>query len=285
MWLTNVAIKRPVAILMLIAALIVLGLQGYTRMPAELNPRVEFPFVSVFTVYPGAGPQEVETLISKPIEDAVSSVNGVKNVTSVSQQGVSVVSIEFYLGTDADVAASDVREKVDGVRRRLPDDADAPTISKANTSGEPILYMTMRSTAGRSSRDLRDIADNTVKDFLGQVPGVAAVFISGGDRREVRVALNRSRLDAYGLSLSEVAAAIRQQNLNVPSGRVTEGNRDYAVRVIGEFTDVDEIRDLRLHFPRQERRPGPGAARVGPGHGRGHGGGTDRERDPGRTGR
>src|SRR5919112_331028 len=106
MGLTNVAIRRPVAIMMLIGALIVLGLQGYSRMPAELNPRIEFPFVAITTVYPGAGTQEIETLISKPIEEAVSSVNGVKNVTSVSQQGVSVVSIEFFLGTSLDVAAS-----------------------------------------------------------------------------------------------------------------------------------------------------------------------------------
>ena len=248
MGLTKLAIKRPVAILMLFAALLVLGFQGFSRMPAELNPRIDFPYVSVFTTYAGAGPQEIETLVTKPIEDAVSSVSGVKNVTSVSQTGVSSVSIEFYLGTDLDIAASDVREKVDGVRRALPDDADSPTISKANTSSEPILYLAMRSTTGRASRDLRDIADRTVVDRLGQVPGVAAVFITGGDVREVRVALDRARLDAYGLTLSEVATAIRTQNLNVPSGRVTEGNREYAVRVIGEFTSVDEIRDLRLQF-------------------------------------
>ncbi len=111
---------------MLVAALVVLGLQGLGRMPAELQPRVNFPFVSVFTTYTGAGPQEIETLISKPIEDAVGAVSRVKNVTSVSQQGVSVVNIEFYLGTDLDVAASDVREKVDTVRRVLPEDSDTP---------------------------------------------------------------------------------------------------------------------------------------------------------------
>lgn len=255
MGLTRLAIKRPVAIIMLIAALCVLGLQGFSRMPAELNPRIDFPYVSVFTTYPGAGPQEIETLISKPVEDAVGSVNGVKNITSVSQQGVSVVSIEFYLGTNLDVAASDVREKVDGVRRTLPEDAQAPTISKANTSSEPIMYLVMRSTGGRSSRDLRDLADNVVKDRLGQVPGVASIFITGGDVREVQVALNRDRLDAYGLTLSEVAQALRVQNLNVPSGRVTEGNRDYAVRVVGEFATVDEIRDLRLNFPGKNSAP------------------------------
>ncbi|MBC8104317.1 MAG: efflux RND transporter permease subunit [Cytophagales bacterium] len=246
--LTKTAISRPTAILMLILALVVLGLQGYTRMPAELNPKVDFPYVSVFTTYNGAGPSEIETLISKPIEDAVSSVSGVKNITSVSQQGVSSVSIEFYLGTDLDVAASDVREKVDGVRRVLPDDADAPTISKADANSDPILYFAMRSSTGRSSRDLRDLADNTVKDYLGQVPGVAAVYVTGGDVREIQVSLDRSRLDALGLTVSEVATALAAQNLNVPSGNITEGNRYYSVRVIDEFKSATEIASTRLSF-------------------------------------
>ncbi len=255
MGLTNLAIKRPVAILMLIAALVVLGLQGLTKMPAELNPRVDFPTVSVFTTYTGASPSEIETIITKPIEDAVSSVEGIKNVTSVSQQGVSVVSIEFYLGTNLDVAASDVREKVDGVRRSLPTDADAPTISKRNTSSDPILYIAMSSSAGRSSKDLRDLANRTVKDRLGQVPGVAAVIITGGDTREINVSLDKNRLDAYGLTISDVASAIKAQNLNVPTGRVTEGNRDYAVRVIGEFESAREIQNLRLNFPGKNGSP------------------------------
>ena len=249
MGLTGLAIKRPTAILMLIAALVVMGLQGLTRMPAELNPRVDFPTISVFTTYTGTAPTEMETLITKPIEDAVSSVSGVKNVTSVSQEGVSTVAIEFYLGTNLDVAASDVREKVDGIRRTLPLDADAPTISKQNTSADPIMYIAMRSTAGRSTRDLRDIATNTVKDFLGQVPGVASVIITGGDRREISVALDKNRLDAYGLTISDVSQAIKSQNQNTPSGRVTEGNRDYTVRVIGEFASAREIQNLRLQFP------------------------------------
>jgi HAE1 family hydrophobic/amphiphilic exporter-1 len=253
--LTKIAITRPVAILMLIMALVVLGLQGYTRMPAELNPKVDFPYVSVFTTYNGAGPSEIETLVSKPIEDAVSSVSGVKNITSVSQQGVSSVSIEFYLGTDLDVAASDIREKVDGVRRQLPDDADPPTISKADANSAPIIYFALQSSAGRSSRDLRDLADNTIKDYLGQVPGVAAVYVTGGDTREINVALDRSRLDALGLTVSDVSSALGAQNLNVPSGNITEGNRYYSVRVIDEFKSATEIANTRLSFAGKNGSP------------------------------
>ncbi|MCX6366815.1 MAG: efflux RND transporter permease subunit [Armatimonadetes bacterium] len=248
MWLTNLAIKRPVAILMLIGALLVMGLQGFFKMPAEQDPRVEFPFVTVSTVYPGAGPGEIETLVTKPIEDAVGSVNGVKNVTSTSQQGISTVAIEFLLSTNADVAAADVRGKVDAIRARLPREVDAPTIQKANTSATPILYMAMRSKIGRSNKDVRDLADRVVKDQLGQVSGVSSVIVTGGDKRELRVSLDKNRLDAYGLTVSEVATAIQSQNLNAPSGRVTEGNRDYSVRVIGEFASPDELRGLRLSF-------------------------------------
>ncbi|MGC4044453.1 MAG: efflux RND transporter permease subunit [Armatimonas sp.] len=255
MGLTNLAIKRPVAILMLIGALIVLGLQGLKKMPAEQSPRVDFPYITVVTAYPGAGPGEIETLVSKPIEDAVGSVNGVKNVTSTSQQGTSVVSIEFFLSTNSDVAAADVRAKVDGVRAGLPREVEAPTIQKANTTSAPILYMAMRSTSGRSSREIRDLADRVVKDFLGAVSGVSSVVIQGGDTREIRVALNRSRLDAMGLTVTDVSNAIKAQNLNVPSGRVTEGNRDYSVRVIGEFATVDELKGLRLSFEGRNGSP------------------------------
>jgi HAE1 family hydrophobic/amphiphilic exporter-1 len=255
MGLTRIAVKRPVAILMLIATLIVLGFQGYFKMPAEQNPKVDFPRVSVFTTYAGTGPQEMETLITKPIEDAVSSVSGIKNITSVSQEGTSSVNIEFYLGTPLDVAASDVREKVDGVRRRLPTDADPPTISKADVNASPILFLSMRSTANRPSKELRDLADNQVKDALGQVPGVANIFVTGGDQREISVALDKGRLDAYSLTVTDVANAIRAQNLNVPSGKVTEGNRDYSVRVIGEFKSVDELANLRLNFEGKNGQP------------------------------
>jgi HAE1 family hydrophobic/amphiphilic exporter-1 len=255
MWLTNIAIKRPVAILMLIGALIVLGFQGLGKMPAEQSPRIDFPYVTIATSYAGAGPSEIETLISKPIEDAVGSVNGVKNITSVSQQGISVVSIECYLGVNIDDVANDVRAKVDAVRRALPQDADPPTISKADTSSSPILYMTLNSTAGRSSVELRDLADNTIKDRLGQISGVASVIVTGGDRREIQVALDKNRLDALGLTVTDIATAIRNQNLNVPSGRVTEGNREYAVRVIGEFTSPAELRALRLNFAGKNGAP------------------------------
>jgi HAE1 family hydrophobic/amphiphilic exporter-1 len=246
MSLTQLSIKRPIAILMLFAVLTILGLQGLFKMPAEQDPRIDFPFISVSTVYPGAGPGEIETLISKPIEDAVFSVNGIKNVTSVSQQGISIVAIEFQLGVDVDTAAADVRAKVDSVRRALPQAADVPLIGKFDTGSAPIMFLAVRSKSGRDSREIRDLCDRTIKDRLSQVAGVAAVNVIGGDKREIGIQLNRGKLDALGLTVSDVVSAIRAQNLNLPAGRVTESVRDYAVRVVGEFKDASEIADLEF---------------------------------------
>ena len=246
MSLTQLSIKRPIAILMLFAVLTILGLQGLFKMPAEQDPRIDFPFISVSTVYPGAGPGEIETLISKPIEDAVFSVNGIKNVTSVSQQGISIVAIEFQLGVDVDTAAADVRAKVDSVRRALPQAADVPLIGKFDTGSAPIMFLAVRSKSGRDSREIRDLCDRTIKDRLSQVAGVAAVNVIGGDKREIAIQLNRGKLDAIGLTVSDVVSAIRAQNLNLPAGRVTESVRDYAVRVVGEFKDASEIAELEF---------------------------------------
>lgn len=246
MSLTQLSIKRPIAILMLFAVLTILGLQGLLKMPAEQDPRIDFPFISVSTVYPGAGPGEIETLISKPIEDAVFSVNGIKNVTSVSQQGISIVAIEFQLGVDVDTAAADVRAKVDSVRRALPQSADVPLIGKFDTGSAPIMFLAVRSSSGRDSREIRDLCDRTIKDRLSQVAGVAAVNVIGGDKREIGIQLDRGKLDALGLTVSDVVNAIRAQNLNLPAGRVTESVRDYAVRVVGEFKDANEIAELEF---------------------------------------
>jgi len=244
MWLTNLAIKRPVVILMIFLALAVLGIKSRRGMPLDLNPKIDIPYVVISTVYPGAGPEEIETLVSKPLEDSVGSVNGMKNITSTSQEGISVVVIEFVLGTNLDTAMSDVRGKVDAARMSLPDDVKSPVIQKIDIGAEPILYLGLSSK--RPARELRELVDDVVKDRLGKLKGVAAVNISGGDIREIQVNVDKSRLEAYGLSIAQISQALTAGNLNLPSGRITEGNRDYAIRTVGEFASVDEIRNLRI---------------------------------------
>jgi len=247
MWLTRAAILRPVAISMLVLALVVLGLQSMSLMQVDLYPRIEFPMVSIGTVYPGAGPQEIETLVSKPIEDAVSGVNNVKNVTSSSQEGISVVSVEFFVGTDVDTAASDVREKVDAIRGVLPSDIEPPVLVKADIQSIPAVMLGLSST--RPPAELRRLAEDLIKDRLGKVPGVASVSVAGGDVREILVEVDKGRLNAYGLPISAITQVLRAENLNVPSGTVEEGRREYAIRAIGEFTTPEQVSEVRLPTP------------------------------------
>jgi len=244
MWLTRLSINRPVTIIMVVLAILVLGLVSLSRLPVDLYPDIEFPWVTVVGVYAGAGPEEIETLITKPIEDAVSTISGVKNVISTSQEGVSAVSIEFYLGTDLDTAANNVREKVDGARFQLPSDMEPPVIEKFSLSEIPVVAFALSSP--RPPQDLRRIADDVIKDRMGKLSGVGAVRVAGGDVREILVAVDKGQLEAYGLSIDQVVQALQMENLNLPSGTVEEQWREYAVRAVGEFPSVDLIRDVQL---------------------------------------
>lgn len=244
MGLTKLAITRPIVILMLFLAIIVMGLKSRSGMPVDLYPKIDVPYVVIQTIYAGAGPEEIETLVSKPLEDAVGSVNGMKNITSTSQEGISVVAIEFELGTNLDSAMADVRAKVDAAAMTLPTDAKTPVVTKIDIGAAPILSLGMSSN--RPVRELRMLADDTIKDRLGKIKGVAAVNITGGDIREIQVNVDKSRLEAYGLSIGQISQALANGNMNAPSGRITEGNRDYSVRAVGEFTSMDEIRNLKI---------------------------------------
>ncbi len=238
---------------MFVLALIVLGFQSRSRMPAELNPRIDFPYVTILTTYAGAGPNEIETLVTEPIEKAVASIGNLRNVTSSSQEGVSTVVMEFELGTDLDAAAADVRDKVSAIRQTLPKDADESKILKLDISAEPV--MTIGLAGPLSPKDMRILADDTITDRLAKVGGVASVSVEGGAEREISVAVDKDRLDAYGLSIDRVVQAIKAANLNVPAGSIKEGARDYSVRTVGEFSAVDQIADTRLVLPGKNGAP------------------------------
>lgn len=248
MWLTKLAISRRVTISMFIVALVIMGLVGLSKMPWDLNPQVDFPMVSVTIPYPGASPQEIEQRVVRPVEDQVSVINNVDRVQSESQENIGSVTIRFRYGTDVDVAAADVRDALDRTRGQFPDDVEAPSIYKLDIGGMPIL--TMGIMGNRPPRDLRKMVEDVIKPVLGQVPGVAAVSVTGGEQREIQIVADRDRLDAAQISVSELANQLRSQNLDVPSGNIKEGVRDYAVRALGQFTSMDEIRNLYIDTPR-----------------------------------
>lgn len=239
MWLTNLAIRRPIFIVVLVTTLIVLGFYSRSKMSLEMTPKVDIPYITVLTVYPGAGPEEVETKITKKVEDAVASVNGVKTITSASQEGLSAVTIEFNIGVASDTAASDVREKVSAIRADLPTDAKEPVVVKFDLNSQPIMYYGV--VGRRPSRDVRDIADNIIKPRLSKISGVAAITVTGGDVREISVAVDKNRLEAYGLTIGQIANLLKANTLNYPVGHIIEGNREYNVRVVGEYRDVATI--------------------------------------------
>ena len=244
---TRLAINRPIAILMVVAAFLVLGIVSYLRLPAELNPKVDFPVVSVNTTYAGTNPQEMETLITKPIEDSISGVSGLKQIDSTSQSGVSVVRCTFYFGTNLDTAAADVRQKVDAVRKRLPINADSPSVAKQDNSSQPIMYISMK--GDRSPRDLRVLADNVVSERLQQAPDVSAVNVFGGEQREIRVSVHAARLAAFGVTIGQVAQAINQANQNVSAGYIQTDKEYASIRFLGEFASVKELQDLYISLP------------------------------------
>jgi HAE1 family hydrophobic/amphiphilic exporter-1 len=248
MWLTKFAINRRVTIAMFILGLVILGFVGLSRMPWDLNPKVDFPMVSVTVPYPGANPEEIEQRVVRPLEDQVSVINGVDEVTSECQENVGSVSIRFRYGTDVDAAAADVRDALDRAKGLFPDEVEAPSIFKLDIGAMPVL--TIGIVGQRPPRDLRKLVEDTIKPVLGQVPGVAAVSVSGGEVREIQVLAYRERLDGAQIGITELAAKLRLQNLDVPAGSIKEGVRDYSVRALGQFRSIEEIRNLLIDTPR-----------------------------------
>ncbi len=246
MTLAGLSVKRPVLTTVLILVFLVLGFFAYLRLVVDLFPNVEFPFVTVTTIYPGAGPEEVESQVTKKLEDAVSSIADIKRLDSISSEGVSNLLIEFNIGADVDLVSIDVKEKVDAVANELPIDAKKPQVVKFDVSALPILSLAL--TGPQSPRELYRVADETVKDRLSQAPGVASVSIVGGREREIHVDLNPDRLAAYGLDASQVSAAIAQANLSVPAGLVQRPDQEYTLRVLGEFTDLNQLRRLPVNM-------------------------------------
>src|ERR687892_1080111 len=234
MWISDISIRRPVFATMVIMSFMVLGAVSMTRLGIDLFPEVNFPFVNVLVPYPGAGPEEVETLVTRPIEDAVAGINGVKRVISTSTEGFSRVGIELRLEVDPQAAAAEVREKVAAIRERLPEQIKDPTIQRFDVSALPIMAFAVGSPQ-RSDVTRRQVEDD-LKPLLEQIDGVAAVEVNGGEVREIQVNLDPGRLEALNLPLSEVAAKLAAENLDVPGGLVKREGRAVSLRTKGEFT-------------------------------------------------
>jgi len=242
--LSDVSIKRPVFTIMVSLAIVVLGVMGLFRLGVNLFPDIEFPIVTVTTIYPGASPAEIESQVTQHIEDAIVSVAGVKHISSFSRESTSFILIEFELDADPAESAALVRERVAGVRYLMPRDAEEPTVARFDANAVPIATYVL--AGDYSEAELRDFAEDTLKPTLETIEGVASIEIVGGRERQVNVMLDLDRIQALGLTPLSVVERIRAANLSVPGGDFDEGTRSISVRTLGEFTSVDELRTLPI---------------------------------------
>jgi hydrophobic/amphiphilic exporter-1 (mainly G- bacteria), HAE1 family len=243
-FLPALAVRRPVFTTMMVALCVVMGAFSFLRLQTDLFPDVEFPVITVTTVYPGAGPEEIETQVTDRLEEAVSTLANLDELRSFSQQNVSILIIQFDLDVDQDQAAIDVRDRIETVRAEMPTGVEASVVQKFEIGALPIIELALAGPQGVDP--LYELADEDLRDRFSRVPGVAGIDIVGGRAREVEVLVHPERLRAYGLTLTDVVSLIGAENVSVPGGRITEPGVDVPVRVVGEYQAVGELEDLRL---------------------------------------
>ena len=234
-------VYRPILTTVVSLIVITLGIVSFNRLSIDLMPEITYPTISVSTEYENVGPQEIEESISRPIEEALAAVQGVEEITSTSTEGQSRIRVAFNWGTDLDVAANDIRDRIDRVLGRLPDDVNRPMIRKFDLSAFPVMYLGISSNL--NPLDLRQIVEDQVKYRLERVPGVAALDIRGGLYREIHINLQAGQLKALGISTDAILSALKSENRNVPAGLYDKGNLEVLVRTQGEYHNLDEIRN------------------------------------------
>lgn len=247
MFLSTLSIKRPVLTGVIIVGLLFFGLLAYMSLPLNLMPSVDIGVVTVQTVYPGAGPREIEMQVTKKIEDAVSTISGIDYMQSYSMESVSIVVIFFELDVDADIANQEVKDKTAAILNELPDDAQRPVIEKLDFGTEPIMDITL--TGNQDLKELREIADKTLKDRLSQIEGVARVEIVGGAEREIRVEFDNRVVFQNSLSLPQLAQILAIHNINMPGGQFEQHGQEYSVRFQGEFASIQDLEILDIPTP------------------------------------
>ena len=240
--LLRTIVGRPVLTTMIVVVMLVMGLYSYSHLNTELIPDINFPVIVVTTVYPGAAPGEVETQVTKKIEDEIATLADIDELTSDSMESLSQIVVQFELETDEDQDSIDVKDKVDAIIEELPEDAEEPVITKYDIAGEAVVELAV--TGPRPLAEIYEIVDKQVKDPLSRIDGVAEVEIIGSQEREIQVAVHPERLRAYGLTLTDLLGVLAASNLNVPVGHITRGAGELNVRMVGEVTDPAEL--LRL---------------------------------------
>jgi hydrophobic/amphiphilic exporter-1 (mainly G- bacteria), HAE1 family len=243
MILSDLSVKQPVFATMMMVALVVLGIFSYRELPIDLFPDVDFPVVSVQTVYPGVAPETVETEVTKRIEEAINPIEGVKHISSTTTEGVSIVVAEFELGTNIHTAAQDVRSKVSALRRDFPAGVEEPVIDRMDPSDMPIVSLSVTSPK-LSPKELTSLAEKVIKKRLENIEGVGSVKIVGGQRREIQIILDSKRMKSYALTVPDVVLALGRENIEVPAGKIKNETTEELVRIEGKFVDPQLFQNL-----------------------------------------
>jgi len=238
----STSVRRPVTTILIFVALIVIGLYSLTQLPVDLYPEVELPFVGVVTTYPGASASDIESNITRPIEDMLNSVSNLKEMTSTSSDGLSVIFMNFEYGTNLDEASNDIRSNLSFIENYLPEDSEKPTIMKFNSSMMPIIFYAI--TAEESYRGLEKILDEKIVNPLNRIEGVGSVSLAGVPGRKVYIDVDPRKMEAYNLTIEQIGNILRAENMNMPAGYIEMGQNDYPLRIQGEFPESDVIKNL-----------------------------------------
>ncbi|MDZ7261249.1 MAG: efflux RND transporter permease subunit [candidate division KSB1 bacterium] len=241
MHLSQISVNRPVAVAMFYLGVVLIGVISLSRLSVDLLPDLSYPKLTIWTSYQDVGPLEVEELVTKPIEEAVGTVPGIRKTSSISREGLSLVTVEFLWGTEMDFATLNVREKLDNLRWILPREAGRPTIIRIDPRSQPIMTL---SVSGGDLIQLKELARDVVKRRLEQIKGVALAAVTGGLEREIQVEVDERTLTALSLTMEHVSTALASANYNLPGGTIKKGRYRYALRTLGEFQDVSEINNV-----------------------------------------
>ncbi len=241
---SKLCIRRPVTTVMVTLMVFIAGIVSYMNLDQALMPNVDLPIAVVMTTYVGAGPEEIENLVCEPLEEALSSVSNMDTVMSISSSNVGMIILQFVDGTDIDLASVDIREVLDQTKSRLPDNADEPVLLKMDINAIPIYLGVTAENLDLNA--LNDLLEDSVVNRLERLEGVASVGLSGGIEKEIRITVDPGKLAGYGISTGTLSQVLAAENMNLPSGSLSQGSTTVQVRTIGEFTSLEEIRDLPL---------------------------------------
>src|SRR5436190_16299595 len=241
-WLAEVCVKRPVFATMLILSLVVVGAFSFLSLGVDLFPKIDFPTITITVVNPGASPQEIETEITDKVEEAVNTISGIDELRSTSIEGISQVFVAFILEKDVNVAAQEVENRVQTVIPRLPETAKQPTVQKLDTDAAPVLRISI--SAPTSLREVTETAKHKIKERIESVNGVGQITIIGGQERQINIWVDPDKMRSYNVTPAEIAAGLKFQNVEFPSGRLDEGQKETSVRTVGKIQKPAQFDDV-----------------------------------------